>query len=120
MSTKKDGDLGEDTVALWLSSQGYHIIKRNLRCPEGEVDIIVYRDACVAFVEVKAWKKFGIESLGLSIHSGKRRNIIRTARFFLRQYPEWKQFRPRFDVAFIAADNSIHHFPDAFTEAGFQ
>jgi putative endonuclease len=119
MSTKRKGDLGEDLAAAWLSRQSYHIIKRNLRSPSGEVDIVVYRDGKIVFVEVKAWSSNSAQSLGQSIHSGKRRNIISTARFFLRQYPEWSQFSPRFDILFVGPQGLVDHFPGAFTENGF-
>jgi putative endonuclease len=119
-SSKAKGDTGEDLASHWFSEHHYHIIKRNLRSPTGEVDIIVYRDACVAFVEVKSWQGLNKLSLADSIHSRKRRNIITTARFFLQKYPEWKQFRSRFDVVFVGSEGQLDHFPGAFSESGFQ
>jgi putative endonuclease len=119
-TSKTKGDTGEDLAANWLAQHHYHIVKRNLRSPTGEVDIIVYRNACVAFVEVKSWQSLNKSSLADSIHSRKRRNIINTARYFLQKYPEWKQFSSRFDVVFVGPAGQIDHYAGAFSESGFQ
>ena len=119
MSTKSKGDAGEDLASTWLAAHGYHILKRNLRTPAGEVDIVVYRDATIAFVEVKTWRTLPAAELEKSIHAGKRRNIIASARHFLRENPDWNQFQSRFDVVYIDSSQTVLHFPDAFTESGF-
>lgn len=54
MSTKDDvGRWGEDYARQWLESQGWEILSRNWRCPEGEVDIVARRDQDLVFFEVK-------------------------------------------------------------------
>jgi len=119
MTTKEKGDAGEDAAADWLKAQGYHIVKRNLRTPAGEVDIVVYRDAILAFVEVKSWRTSTAADLEKSIHAGKRRNIIASARHFLRENPEWNAVQPRFDIVFLDSERNLRHFAGAFTESGF-
>lgn len=119
MSTKNRGDEGEDRAAGYLQSAGYHIVKRNLRCRKGEVDIVVYRDDSLVFVEVKHWLTIPIHDLERSISSAKRARILGCAREFLASRPEWGRFRLRFDIIHIGPEE-ITHFDDAFTESGFQ
>ena len=47
------GAYGEALAAAYLKKHGYKIIKRNYKCPLGEVDIIAAKDDVVAFTEVK-------------------------------------------------------------------
>jgi len=99
--------------------RGYHIVKRNLRCRSGEVDIVVYKDDSLIFVEVKHWLTLSVDALERSITAAKRSRILGCAREFRRQYPEWVRCRPRFDVVHVGPE-TITHFEDAFTENGFQ
>lgn len=117
-STRK-GEDGEDAAADFLVAAGYHIVKRNLRCRSGEVDIVVYRDASLVFVEVKHWQTIPIQDLERSITKAKRQRILGCARGFLDDHPEWRAFQPRFDIVWVGPDQ-ITHFANAFTESGFQ
>jgi putative endonuclease len=54
MAHKDDlGRWGERVAAEYLESEGYSIVDRGWRCAHGEIDIIVHREDCTAFVEVK-------------------------------------------------------------------
>ncbi len=117
VSSKTRGDDGEDRVAAWLRSKGYHIVKRNLRCRSGEVDIIVYKDGSLVFAEVKTWLTVPIEDLERSITRRKRERILGCAREFLAAHPEWNGSRLRFDIVHVGS--TITHFEGAFTENGF-
>jgi hypothetical protein len=44
----------ETRAAIVLRLTGYRILDRRVRTPAGAIDIVVRRDAVVAFVEVKA------------------------------------------------------------------
>ena len=118
MNTKLRGDRGEDLAAGHLLAQGSHIVKRNLRCSSGEVDIVVYKDDRLVFVEVKHWLTLSIDDLGRSITSAKRLRILGCAREFLAREPEWRKCQLRFDIVHIGSEK-ITHFEDAFTENGF-
>lgn len=119
MNTKLLGDQGEDAAADFLRNAGYHILKRNLRCRSGEVDIVVYRDDSLVFVEVKTWRTVPIHELEHSITRVKRRRILGCAREFVTDNPRWAPIRKRFDIIHIGPEK-ITHFVDAFTESGFQ
>ena len=118
MSTKARGDRGEDLAAEFLQTGGFHILKRNLRCRSGEVDIIAYRDEKLVFVEVKHWLTLSVQDLEHSITAKKRSRILGCAREFLAGHPEWSLLRLGFDIVHIGPEQ-ITHFEDAFTESGF-
>jgi len=119
VNTKTRGDFGEDQATAFLQSRGYHIVKRNLRCRSGEVDIVVYKDDSLIFVEVKHWLTMSIVDLEHSITPAKRSRILGCAQKFGVDHPQWNDFRWRFDIVHVGPD-TITHFEDAFTESGFQ
>ena len=47
------GASGEDAVAQWYAAAGYSLLVRNWRVREGEIDLVVRRDATIVFCEVK-------------------------------------------------------------------
>lgn len=47
------GSTGEDLAAVWLEQHDFHIVRRNLRTPYGELDIIAERRGEVHIIEVK-------------------------------------------------------------------
>jgi putative endonuclease len=47
------GRLGEQIAVDFLLAQGMHILDRNWRCPEGEIDIVAREGRALVVVEVK-------------------------------------------------------------------
>lgn len=47
------GRYGEDLVARRLSAEGWEVLARNWRCPDGEIDLIARDGDCLVIVEVK-------------------------------------------------------------------
>lgn len=73
------GAWGEETAAVWLASRGYEVIRRNVRTPYGEIDIVVQKNGVTVFVEVKtltASKSFYPES---QITARKREHMLNAA-----------------------------------------
>ena len=48
------GQLGERLAADYLVQCGYHLLTRNFRCRQGEIDIVAEHEQDLVFVEVKA------------------------------------------------------------------
>jgi len=61
MSKRETGLKGEKLACEFLGKNGYDIIERNYRCPEGEIDVIARQKDALVFVEVrtKTSRKFG-------------------------------------------------------------
>ncbi len=54
MSDKiEKGKAGEDLAAQFLIEKGYQILARNYRYKRSEIDLIMKKDNCLVFVEVK-------------------------------------------------------------------
>ena len=47
------GKRGEELAAAFLQNEGYTILDRNWRCPQGEIDIVAFDGVDTVFVEVK-------------------------------------------------------------------
>lgn len=47
------GRVGEEVVARYLDRKGLHVLDRNWRCADGEIDIVALSDATLVIIEVK-------------------------------------------------------------------
>jgi putative endonuclease len=50
------GKTGENIAVTFLMKQGFTILDRNYRIPQGEIDIVAKKDNVLRFVEVKSIK----------------------------------------------------------------
>ncbi|MGK2905649.1 MAG: YraN family protein [Desulfuromonadales bacterium] len=110
------GRQGEDAAAQYLQSRGMKILERNLRTPVGEIDLVARDRNILAFVEVKTRRGTAFGSPGEAVGRHKQRQIIRTAKWYLNNFPHVK-LQPRFDVVAITVhgdDLQIEHIPGAF------
>ena len=53
MNKRKVGNKGEDEAVQYLEEQGLHILERNFRTREGEIDIVAEDGGVLVFFEVK-------------------------------------------------------------------
>lgn len=77
------GRTGERLAAEALMSKGYHILERNFRCRQGEIDLVAEDEQDLVFVEVKARRgvSFGLPEDALTIY--KRRKLVEVASYYL-------------------------------------
>ena len=85
------GRLGEDLAAAFLQAQGYEIVRRNYRCPYGEIDLIVRKETTISFVEVKTRTGDGYGSPGEAVGRRKREKMKVTARYFLMDDKDYEE-----------------------------
>jgi putative endonuclease len=108
---RRTGVRGETYAYWYLRRKGYVMIARNFtyRGMKGEIDLVGYDGATVAFVEVKtrtaAGGEFGTPEEAVNYE--KQRHLSRIARQFLREYRTGSA--PfRFDVLAIEAPPGKH------------
>lgn len=96
------GAKGEDLAAGWYTRRGYTVLGRNWRCREGELDLVLSRDRCVVFCEVKTRTGSGFGLPAEAVTGEKQRRLRRLATRWLGEQPASVRFADvRFDVACV-------------------
>lgn len=96
------GAKGEDLAVAWYTGQGYTVLGRNWRCRDGELDVVVSRDRCVVFCEVKTRRGAGFGVPAEAVTGEKQRRLRRLATRWLAEQPPSVGFAEvRFDVACV-------------------
>lgn len=108
-----DGVRAESEAAIYLESNGYRIIARNVNYPKiGELDIVCECGGTIVFVEVKyrASNKYGypIEA----VTETKASKIVKAANVFIRERRLYEK-DVRFDII-VSKDGVIEHIQNAF------
>lgn len=107
MSSRKKGQAMEEWVADYLQQQDFQILERNFQCRFGEIDLIASQKQCLAFVEVRFRKNNLYGGPLASIDWKKQRKLIRTAEYYLKVKPYYREYTCRFDVVGITIDNGL-------------
>jgi len=98
MNKKKLGEEAERLAEAFLERSGYRIIRRNYRCPYGEIDLVAEEKGTLVFVEVKARKS---QIYGLPYEAVDRRKIrklVQVALHYLQTRQLYGKVPVRFDV----------------------
>jgi putative endonuclease len=126
---QETGDAGERAAARFLRRCGYRILARNVRYPQGEVDLVALekRAGTLCFVEVRSRALEDGENPRIApeetITPAKRRKVIRAAHCFMKQHAG-SDPTVRFDVVvvrFAGEDRrrpEVRHYPGAFDASG--
>lgn len=98
------GRHGEDRAAAWYEAQGYQVLARNWRCPDGELDLVLRRRDTLVVCEVKARST---DRYGSPLEAVDRRRQGRLRRAAARWLAREAPFHPdvvRFDVAAVVGN----------------
>jgi putative endonuclease len=82
--------------------RGLRILQRNYRQRYGEIDIIAWDGATLAFIEIRSRQERDPNEALASVTPAKQRRIIHTAQRFLSQHPQLAALSQRFDILAIA------------------
>ena len=108
------GQEGENIAAEFLSRKGYHILEKNYRAGQLELDLITRHKECLVFVEVRLRKNADYGYPETSMSKAKISAVKRAAQVYLN-----KTFWTgdiRFDMIAIVEKPTleIEHFEDAY------
>lgn len=82
------GKWGEAIAAQFLFEQGYLIIEKNVRTPDGEIDIVAQKDRELVFVEVKTRRGTSHSYPEESINEEKLDHLEASVGWYLLQHTE--------------------------------
>ena len=107
--TQRQGSRFEQQACDFLQAQGLLLITQNWQQPKvGELDLIMIEKgqawSTLVFIEVRQRQRSGFGDAALSVTKNKQNKIIKAARYFLQQHPEYNEYECRFDV--IAYDTN--------------
>ncbi len=116
------GREAEEAAAAFLARAGLRVVARNVRLPEGELDIVCRDRDVWVFVEVKCRQARWGDAPGAAVSWWKQRRLIRLAQHYLK----WRaqpDARCRFDVVAVTVGDdgsrAVRHIPSAFDATGF-
>jgi putative endonuclease len=121
MTTRQEArGFGQQSEALaerHLLRKGYRLVGRNVRLPQGEVDLIVRQGAVLVFVEVKARRSAAMGGAAFAVTPAKQRRLVQLAAQYLSSHQLRDQIC-RFDVVLIEqqrdAPATVTHIENAF------
>lgn len=113
MNKRQTGALYEEQAAEYLEKKGYHILERNYRCRQGEIDLIAKDGSYLVFVEVKYRHSRGKGHPAEAVDIRKQQRIARTAVHYCYKHRIREDHPCRFDVVSIL-DSETEHIKNAF------
>ncbi|WP_298872331.1 YraN family protein [uncultured Microbacterium sp.] len=119
MAAKDDlGKAGEDRAVAYLIGDGYRILARNWRCPQGEIDVVAERDGTLVVVEVKTRRSEDYGHPFEAVDRRKAERLWRLSMAWLSEHPQHARGRRlRVDVIGLVGDDPAHarleHLEDA-------
>jgi len=81
--TGTPGQIAENKAAKFLIKQGLTLIKQNYHCRYGEIDLIMYDQETIVFVEVRFRHNSNYGNGAESITYTKQAKLVKTAQSYL-------------------------------------
>ena len=100
------GAHAEELACRFLLEQGLHLIARNYRCRQGEIDLIMQDRDNLVFVEVRYRRQSRYGSGLVSVNQRKQHRIVHCATHYLHGHPHAAQRAARFDVVALGPDTN--------------
>ncbi len=86
--TRLLGEAGERIASKYLEDKGFHILERNVRRPEGEIDLIALEGEALVFVEVKLRTSRRMGAAIQQISPAKAARLMQLAEGYHAEHPE--------------------------------
>jgi len=95
-------------------AEGFSVVARNFRTPQGEIDLIVQRKHELIFVEVKGRALFREDEAWGPRWRQKKRKLRRMSAIFISRYgnelEEWEE--TRLDIVYVTQGRVSHRYED--------
>lgn len=101
MDRKEAGQQGESLALTYLEGKGLRLLKRNYRCRNGEIDLVMLDGVILALVEVRFRQDRAFGGAAASVQMRKQQHLLKTAQHLLLHEPALRRHRARFDVVAI-------------------
>ncbi len=115
------GQSAETEAEHYLRQKGYRILARNLRSPNGELDLVAESGKVLVFIEVKGRRTSAFGGAAYAVHERKQARLVRLAAQYLAQH-RLRDRLCRFDVVLCRGGASsvpaIEHVENAFEVPG--
>jgi len=111
--------VGERVAERWLRRQGWRVLQRRFRNGHRDIDLVAERDGLVAFVEVKARRRYDFGDPVGAVHWRKQRELVRSAAIWIDRHGRPNESY-RFDVIGVLMDGKsvrVKHIENAFAPA---
>ena len=97
------GNYFEQLAGEFLQQQGLQLIAKNWQQHKvGELDLVMVEVSVawstLVFIEVRQRQRSSFGDAALSVTASKQSKIIKAAKYFLQQHPEYADYECRFDV----------------------
>lgn len=113
-TSRASGLQAEILACEYLSAQGLKLITRNYRVSCGEIDLIMWDNDYLVFIEVRFRQDTDYGSGIETITKSKQNRIIKAALFYLQQEKLLDKVLCRFDVIGMGAAEKIEWIKNAF------
>jgi putative endonuclease len=115
------GQAAASEAARALERAGLAVVERNVRFPEGEIDLVCRDEGVFVFVEVKCRRAGWDDAPAAAVSWHKQRRLTRLAQHYLKKR-RLDGVRCRFDVVSVTVDArgalDVRHVRSAFDAAG--
>ncbi len=107
------GNYFEQLACEFLQQQGLRLVAKNWQQPKvGELDLVMLEVGAawstLVFIEVRQRQRSSFGDAALSVTARKQAKIIKTAKYFLQQHPNYADYECRFDVIAYNIDKAIN------------
>jgi putative endonuclease len=108
------GDAKERLARAYLEHQGLIHVAHNVRCRQGEIDLVMRDGGTLVFVEVRYRRSERFGGASGSIDRRKQARLSAAAAYYLQRYPT--RLPCRFDVIAIGDGDRVDWIRNAFDQ----
>ncbi len=112
------GKFAEFVARNYMRLHGFRIVARNYvtgrGTTAGEIDFIAKRGKLLVFAEVK--QRATLDTAAYAISQNQQQRLIRGAKSFMKNNPQYQGFDLRFDAILIALPFGLRHITNAWGE----